>query len=72
MEVVKDALLCRYERFSEATSDVSPIHFQHGAMARLKPGEKLGAMMKDGYATLAVGYIGIYEACKIMTGQSQT
>lgn len=41
-------------------------------MARLKPGEKLGAMMKDGYATLAVGYIGIYEACKIMTGQSQT
>ena len=53
-------------------SDVSPIHFQHGAIARLKKGEKIDKLLFDGYATISLGYAGLYECVKYMTGKSHT
>ena len=72
LELVKKALLIRYERLKEVTSDVSPIHWQDGAIARLEPGEKIGAYLEGGYSTLSLGYIGLYEATKCVIGASHT
>ena len=72
LELVKKALLFRYNLLKDITSDVSPIHWQYGAIARLKPGEKVGDLMEGGYATISMGYIGIYEATKLMRGVSHT
>ena len=54
------------------TSDVSPVHWQYGAIARLKKGEKIDPLLKDGYSTISLGYIGLYEVTKLMTGKSHT
>lgn len=72
LELAKAALLLRYERLKSVTSDVSPIHWQHGAIARLKPGESIAPLLKNGYATISLGYIGIYEATKLLKGCSHT
>ncbi|MDD7363182.1 MAG: anaerobic ribonucleoside-triphosphate reductase [Peptoniphilus sp.] len=72
LELVKKALLIRYERLKNVTSDVSPIHWQDGAIARLKPGEKISKYLEDGYSTLSLGYIGLYEATKCVIGTSHT
>lgn len=72
LNLVKKALMFRYELLENVTSDVSPIHWQHGAIARLKPGEKVGHLLKGGYATISMGYIGLYEATKLTTGHSHT
>ncbi len=72
LELVKKALLIRYERLKEVTSDVSPIHWQDGAIARLEPGEKIGDYLEGGYSTLSLGYIGLYEATKCVIGTSHT
>lgn len=72
IELIKKALLVRYNLLKGTTSDVSPIHWQYGAIARLKPGEKIDSYLNDGYATLSMGYIGLYEVCKLMTGESNT
>lgn len=64
--------MCKVKRLSEATTDVAPIQFQYGAMARLPQGAKIGDLLKNGYATLSVGYIGIYEACMLITGESHS
>lgn len=72
LELVKKALLFRYELLENVTSDVSPIHWQYGAIARLKPGEKITRLLKGGYATISMGYIGLYEATKHTTGYSHT
>ncbi len=72
LDLVKRALLFRYELLKEVTSDVSPIHWQHGAVARLAPGEKIAPLLMDGYATISMGYIGLYELTKLMTGKSHT
>ena len=72
LELVKKALLFRYELLENVTSDVSPIHWQYGAIARLKKGEKVTKLLQNGYATISMGYIGLYEATKLVTGKSHT
>ncbi len=72
LELVKKALLLRYDLLKDVTSDASPIHWQHGGIARLGKGEKIHPYLQDGYATISLGYIGIYEASKLITGQSHT
>ena len=72
LELVKKALLIRYNRLKEVTSDVSPIHWQDGAIARLEPGEKIADYLEGGYSTLSLGYIGLYEATKCVMGTSHT
>lgn len=72
LELVKKALMFRYELLENVTSDVSPIHWQHGAIARLKKGEKVSEFLKGGFATISMGYIGLYEATKLVTGESHT
>ena len=66
------ALKCRHERLSKATSDVAPILWQHGALARLEKGETIHKLLHDGYSTLSLGYAGLYECVKYMTGYSHT
>ncbi len=72
LQLVEKALLLRYELLKNVTSDVSPIHWQHGAIARLKKGESIAGFLKGGYATISMGYIGIYEATRLITGESNT
>ena len=70
--LVKRALLIRYELLKDATSEVSPIHWQYGAITRLEKGAKIEKYLEDGYSTLSIGYIGLYEAAKLITGESHT
>ncbi|EOU2097140.1 anaerobic ribonucleoside-triphosphate reductase [Clostridium perfringens] len=72
LELAKEALLLRYKMLLGTTSDVSPIHWQHGAIARLKKGEKIDRLLQNGYSTLSLGYVGIYEAVVHMLGVSHT
>lgn len=71
-EVCHRALRIRFDRVANTTSDVAPILWQHGAYARLKPGERIGNLIKDGYATVSLGYAGLYECVKYMTGESHS
>lgn len=72
LELCHKALQCRHERLSKATSDVAPILWQHGALARLEKGESLEKLLHDGYSTISLGYAGLYECVKYMTGHSHT
>ena len=72
LDLVKKALLLRYSLLQNVTSDVSPIHWQHGGLARLEKGQKINELLNGGYATISMGYIGLYELTKLMTGQSHT
>ena len=72
LELCKEALLCRHKALLGTPSDVSPIHWQYGAIARMKRGEVIDPYLKDGYSTLSLGYIGIYEMTYLMTGVSHT
>lgn len=72
LELCHKALQCRYERLSKATSDVAPILWQNGALARLEKGESLKKLLHDGYSTISLGYAGLYECVKYMTGHSHT
>ena len=72
LELAKRALLLRYDLLKNATSDVSPIHWQYGALTRLDKGEKIKSYLENGYATISLGYIGIYEASVLITGKSHT
>ena len=72
LELCKRALLCRYEKLKGVKSDVSPIHWQHGAIARLKPQETIDKLLEGGYCSLSLGYIGMYEMTKLMKGVSHT
>ena len=72
LELCKEALMCRYKSLLGTPSDVSPIHWQYGAIARLKKGENIDKLLKNGYATISLGYIGVYETTKLMTGESHT
>ncbi len=67
-----EALMCRHRALEGTLSDVSPIHWQYGAIARLKKGEKIDRLLHDGYSTISLGYIGLYEVTKLMTGESHT
>lgn len=72
LTLCKKALMCRYERLKGTPSDVSPIHWQYGALARLKKGETIDPLLENGYSTISLGYIGLYEVTKLMTGKSHT
>lgn len=72
LELVKESLLVKHNLLKGTVSDVSPIHWQYGAIARLKKGETIDKMLYDGYSTISVGYIGLYEAVKYLTGKSHT
>ena len=72
LELCHKALQIRHERLSKVTSDVAPILWQHGALARLKKGESIHKLLHDGYSTISLGYAGLYECVKYMTGHSHT
>ena len=72
LELCFDALMCRHKSLLGTKSDVSPIHWQNGAIARLEKGEVIDPLLKDGYSTLSLGYIGIYELTKLVKGVSHT
>lgn len=72
LELCHRALRLRHERLRGTTSDVAPILWQHGALARLKPGEKIDPLLYNGYSTISLGYAGLYECVRYMTGESHT
>lgn len=72
LELCRKALMCRHKALEGTTSDISPIHWQYGAIARLKKGEKIDKYLHDGYSTLSLGYIGVYETVMAMKGVSNT
>lgn len=72
LELCHKALQTRHERLSNVTSDVAPILWQHGALARLEKGESIHKLLHHGYSTISLGYAGLYECVKYMTGHSHT
>ena len=72
LEICHRALQCRHKRLSRVTSDVAPILWQHGALARLEKGESIQELLHHGYSTISLGYAGLYECVKFMTGHSHT
>lgn len=72
LELCFEALMCRHNALKGTISDVSPIHWQYGAIARLEKGETIDKLLMDGYSTISLGYIGLYEVTKLMTGKSHT
>ncbi len=72
LELCHRALRCRHERLLGTVSDVAPILWQHGALARLKKGETIDKLLYNGYSTISLGYAGLYEMCMRMIGKSHT
>ena len=72
LELCYRALMCRHERLKGTPSDVAPILWQHGELARLKKGETIDKLLYGGYSTISLGYAGLYECVKYMTGKSHT
>jgi anaerobic ribonucleoside-triphosphate reductase len=72
LELCHRALRCRHERLLGTTSDAAPILWQYGALARLKKGETIDKLLYNGYSTISLGYAGLYECAKYMTGKSHT
>ncbi len=72
LELCREALMCRHEALLGTTSDISPIHWQYGAIARLKKGEKIDKYLNSCYSTLSLGYIGVYETTVLMRGVPHT
>ncbi len=72
LELCHKALQARHQRLAKATSDIAPILWQHGALARLEKGESIHKLLHDGYSTISLGYAGLYECVKYMTGHSHT
>ena len=72
LELCYKALMCRHDRLKGTPSDVAPILWQHGALARLAPGEKIDKLLYNGYSTISLGYAGLCECTRYMTGKSHT
>ena len=72
LELCHKALMCRHNRLKGTLSDAAPILWQYGALARLKKGEPIDKLIYGGYSTISLGYAGLYECCKYMTGKSHT
>ena len=72
LELCYEALMCRHNALKGIKSDVSPVHWQYGAIARLKKGETIDKYLENGYSTISLGYIGLYELTKLMKGVSHT
>ena len=72
LQLCYEALMCRHEALKNVISDVSPVHWQYGAIARLGKGEKIEKYLMNGYSTISLGYIGLYEVTKLVKGVSHT
>lgn len=72
LELCYEALMCRHNALMGIRSDISPVHWQYGAIARLEKGEKIDKYLENGYSTISLGYIGLYELTKLMKGVSHT
>lgn len=72
LELCYESLMLRYDKLKDVTSDVSPIHWQHGAIARLPKHEPIYPLLQNGYATITLGYIGVYECVMSLIGKSHT
>ena len=72
LDLCYEALMCRHEALKKVTSDVSPIHWQHGVLARLPKHTSIEPLLYGGYSSISLGYIGLYEVTKLMTGYSHT
>ena len=72
LDLSREALMVRHNLLLGTSSDISPIHWQHGGIARLEKGEKIDPLLKNGYSTLSLGYVGIYEMTQAMLGVSHT
>jgi ribonucleoside-triphosphate reductase len=72
LQICFEALMCRHNALKNVKSDVSPVHWQYGAIARLGKGESIEKYLYGGYSSISLGYIGMYEVTKLMTGESQT
>ena len=72
LQLCYDALMCRHRALEGVTSDVSPVHWQYGAIARLKKGEVIDPLLHNGYSTISLGYIGVYETTTVMRGVTHT
>ena len=72
LELCYEALMLRHNHLKGVISDVSPIHYQYGGIARLKKGEKIDRLLENGYSTISLGYIGLYELTYLMTGKTHT
>ena len=72
LEICYEALMCRHYALLGTFSNTSPIHWRYGAIARMQSGEKIDKLLKNGYSTISLGYIGIYEVTKLMKGVSHT
>ena len=72
LEICKEALMCRHYALQNVMSNTSPIHWRYGAIARMQPGEKIDKLLKGGYSSISLGYIGIYELTKLIKGVSHT
>ena len=72
LELCYEALMCRHKALEGVVSDVSPIHWQYGAIARLPKGAPIEPLLYGGYSSISLGYIGLYELTYVMTGQSHT
>ena len=72
LELCYRALMYRHNRLKGTKSDIAPILWQHGALARLKKGETIDKLLYNGYSTISLGYAGLYECVKYMTGKSHT
>ena len=72
LELCHKALMCRHNRLKGTLSDAAPILWQYGALARLKKGEPIDKLLYGGYSTISLGYAGLYDCCKYMTGKSHT
>lgn len=72
LELCYEALMCRHNALMGIKSDVSPVHWQYGAIARLQKGEPIDKYLLNGYSTISLGYIGLYELTKLMKGTSHT
>ena len=72
MDLVHEALMCRHHALLGTVAETSPVHWMYGAIARLNATDKIDYLLKDGYSTLSMGYIGIYEMTLLMTGEAHT
>ncbi len=72
LQLCFEALMCRHNALKGVKSDVSPIHWQYGAIARLDKGETIDKLLYGGYSSISLGYIGLYEVTKLITGEPQT
>ena len=72
LDLCKEALMVRHNLLMDTTSDISPIHWQYGGLARLNKGEKINKLLENGYSTISLGYVGIYEMTQAMLGVSHT